>query len=138
MLDYLLHRLLGIGEEGQVRVRFGAGVTGHSTYGITAACAAIGLVAWALREHPGYALGAMGIIAAVVLVFFVGNWVFADRHPDAAVMGGSDWRKFREAQLSSKNDPDILTLPAGPDPSRPLPPPTPHGSLVAPDEPDDA
>lgn len=132
MWEYLLHRLFGIGERAD-RVRIGAGVVGHTTYAILAVCAAASAIAWGLSGSPGHALGVIAILAGLACFYFLGTWIFAHRHPDQAAMGGSEWRRFREAQFASKHQPEIPLSPGIPDPSRPLPPPIPSRLLNAPD-----
>lgn len=124
MWEYLLHRLFGIGGEGPEHVRIGAGVVGHTTYAILAVCAAISAVSFALSGHPEYALAAIGVIALVAVIFFLGTWIFAHVHPDQAAMGGSEWRRFRQAQMASKENPNLPNFPVVPDPMQPLPPPS--------------
>ncbi len=133
MWELLLHRLFGIGGEGPERVRIGAGVVGHTTYAVLAVCAAISAASFALSGHPEYALAVTGVIALVAVIFFLGTWIFAHLHPDQAAMGGSEWRRFRETQLASKNNPNLPSFPVVPDPTQPLPPPESAKLLNAPD-----
>src|SRR5215471_2381515 len=103
MWQYLLHRVFGIGEENRFDVRFGAGVVGHTTYVILAICTASGIVAWALSEHPNVAFRIVALLSGLVVLFLVGTWWFAHRHPDQAAMGGSEWRRFRELQMGARD-----------------------------------
>jgi len=131
MWEYLLHRIFGI-DTGHERIRLGGGVlinTTHVMLGIFAA--AVG-IAWALSSVPLYALGVIGILALLVIVFLLGSWRFADLNPDQAAMGGSEWRRFREAQLAAKHHKDVPALPPTTDPLQVAPPSTP--SLEAPEE----
>jgi len=122
MFELLFHRIFGIAPEGQERLRVGGGVVNHTSYVMLALCAAIGVISWALREAvPLVLLGVIGILAFVVIFFLCRTWFFAHLHPDLAATGGSEWRRFREAQLASKNQPEMLTLPSSSDPTKPLP-----------------
>jgi hypothetical protein len=89
-------------------------------------------IIWALSADTIIAIYAIGIFAVVTVIYFMGTWIFAERNPDQAAMGGSEWRRFRQAQLASKNQPQIPDLPSTSDPLKPLPPPTPL--LGAPDD----
>lgn len=134
MWDFILHRLFGVGSEGPERVKIGAGVVGNTTYAVLAACAAVSAVAWGLNQHPGYAVAVIAIIAGLAAFFFLGTWIFAHLHPDQAAMGGSEWRRFREAQLASKHSQLIDASPTIPDPLQALPPNTSGNLLNAPDK----
>jgi len=120
MWEYLLHRFLGVGDDDRTQVRLGAGVVGHTTYAIISVCVVIGGIAWAMRDAPLYAIFMALIIAAILLVFLIGTWRFAKGFPDQAVMGGSEWVRFREAQFSqiaSKNNINLTALPAMSEPN---------------------
>jgi hypothetical protein len=132
MLDIILHRIFGIDGEALERVRTGAGVVGNTRYVIIALWAAAVPITWALSPDPIIAICAVAIFAFVTVIFFIGTWIFAERNPDQAVMGGSEYRRFRQAQLASKSSPNIPNLPPTVDPLRPLPPPPPL--LGAPDD----
>jgi hypothetical protein len=132
MWDYLLHRLFGIGE-GPNRVRIGGGVVINTTYAILGVCTAAGVIAWGLNAAPIFALGIITILAAVLVVYLLGTWRFADKHPDQAALGGSSWLRFRQMQLESKGNPEIAPLPPITDPLKPLPP----SSILLLDAPDD-
>ena len=121
MWDYLLHRVFGIGGENSAGVRLGAGVVYLTTAAFIAFCAAVGGVSWALSRDPYFALAVVGLLAVVIIIFFLGTWKFADKHPDQAALGGSWWFKLRELQIEAKGKPAIDALPATTDPLQPLP-----------------
>jgi hypothetical protein len=116
MWEFLLHRIFGVGGEPPERVRVGAGVVGHTTYALIGGCVAIGGICWALSHTPEYALGVAAIVAVLLVIFLLGTWFFANKHPDQAAMGGSEWRRFREAQIASKHHLDLPALPPISDP----------------------
>jgi amino acid transporter len=122
MWDYIVHRLFGIGGEGGAQVRLGAGVVNLTTTAFIAFCVAAAGISWALSRDPYLALAVVGVMAFVGLVYFVGTWIFADKHPDQAALGGSWWLKFRELQIEAKGQPDLQVLPPSTDPLQPLPP----------------
>lgn len=134
MWDYLLHRLFGIGEP-PGGARFGPGVVGHTTYVIIALLAASVGVAWGLAKEPLLALGVIGIIAFVVVIFLVGTWWFSHAHPDQAALGGSYWFRFRQMQFETKDQTDVTTLTPTSDPHKPIPPPLPQ--ILPPEEQDE-
>jgi hypothetical protein len=129
MWDIILHRIFGVDGEALERVRAGAGVVRNTTYVILALWVAAAPIIWALSPNPLIAIGAIAIFALVTIIYFIGTWRFAERNPDQAAMGGSEWRRFRQAQLASKSQPDIPDLPSMPNPLKPLPP-----LLSAPDD----
>lgn len=132
MWEFLLHRIFGIGESPD-RVRIGAGVVGHTTYAILGVCGALTAISFALSHNPAYALAVIGVVALTAVIFFVGTRVFAHLHPDQAAMGGSEWRRFRETQMASKDNPSLPNYPIMPDPLQALPPQTSAKLLNAPD-----
>jgi hypothetical protein len=135
MWDFILHRVFGVGGESTGQIRFGAGVVALTTSAVITFCAAAGGVAWALSKDPYLALAVVGIMAAVVVTFFLGTWRFADKHPDQAALGGTSYLRLRELQgrlLEAKGQPEIPTLPSTTDPLKPLP--TPAKLLDAPDD----
>jgi hypothetical protein len=117
MWEFLLHRFLGVGDHSQARVRLGAGVVGSTTAAVISVCAVIGGISWALSHEPLYAVVMAIVLAVILIVFLFGTWHFARSAPDQAVMGGSDWIRFREAQMSSKFNPTLPNLLAMEDPS---------------------
>jgi hypothetical protein len=122
MWDYILHRLFGIGDEAPTRVQIGGGVVINTTHAFLALCAAAGVIAWGLNGAPAFALALIGILAVILVIFLLGTWRFADRHPDQAALGGSSWLKFRQLQMEAKDTPEIPPLPPTTDPKKPLPP----------------
>ena len=132
MWNYLLHRLFGISPEGHERIRIGGGVVINTTHVMLGLCAAAVGIAWALAQSPSYALAIMGTLALIVLAFLIGTWLFANRNPDQAAMGGSEWRRFRESQLAAKNQPQLPPAPSITDPLQAPPPSVPL--LDAPEE----
>jgi hypothetical protein len=134
MWDFILHRLFGIGDEQSGRIRIGGGVVINTTYAFLALCAAAGVVAWGLNRTPSFAVAVMGILAVALVIFLLGTWRFADRHPDQAALGGSSWLKFRQLQMEAKGAPDLVPLPSTTDPKKPLPPANPNNLLSPPDD----
>jgi hypothetical protein len=134
MWERLLHRILGIGEEGSSRIRLGAGVVYLTTAAFIAACAAIGGVCWALSRDPWFALAVTAIVAVLGIVFFLGTWRFADKHPDQAALGGTSWLRLRELQIESKGQPLMQVLPSSTDPLQQLPPSPSKSMLSGPEE----
>jgi hypothetical protein len=133
MWEIILHRIFGVDGEALERVRAGAGVVRNTTYVIVALWAAAVPILYALSSVPLIAISAVAIFAVVTIIYLIGTWRFAERNPDQAAMGGSEWRRFRQTQLASKNQPEIPDLPSMPDPLKPLPPH--HTTLLgAPDD----
>jgi hypothetical protein len=134
MWEHLIHRIFGIGGEGATQLRFGAGVVYLTTAAFIAFCIASGGVAWALSKEPIFAVLMAAIMALLGMVFFLGTWRFADKHPDQAALGGSWWYKLRALQMEeAKGQPPIPTLSSSTDPLKPLPP-TSATLLDAPDD----
>ena len=121
MWDFLLHRALGIGNETS-QIRFGAGVVHLTTAAFIAFCVAVGGVAWALSREGNLVLAVVAMMLAALIIFLIGTWLFANRNPDQAALGGSWWYKFRELQMDeAKGHPKLPTLPSTTDPRRPAP-----------------
>ena len=114
--ELLLQRIFRMGSEPPERVRAGAGLVGHNTHALQWICATAIGVCWALSGSPYVALYVILVLAALGFVYFVGNWWFADKHPDSAALGGSEWRKLREKELAAKHRPNITPGKSSPDP----------------------
>lgn len=121
MWDYLLHRVFGIGTEGSHQVKLGAGVVYFTTAAFIAFCAAIGGISWALSKDPYLALAVVVIVAIVGVIYLLGTWRFADKHPDQAALGGTSWLRLRELQIEAKDQPQLVPQPPSTDPRQPLP-----------------
>ncbi|MGB7077062.1 MAG: hypothetical protein WBD53_07725 [Xanthobacteraceae bacterium] len=106
----------------------------NTTRAFLGLCAAAGVVAWGLSGAPLFAIAAVGILAVVLVVFLMGTWRFADRHPDQAALGGSSWLKFRQLQMEAKDAPELVPLPPTTDPKQPLPSLPQTNLLSAPDD----
>jgi len=123
MWDIILHRIFGVDGEALERVRAGAGIVRNTTYVIVALWAAAVPILWALSPDHLSQLCALAIFAFMTVFYLLGTWRFAERNPDQAVMGGSEFRRFRQSQLASKGRPHIPNLSSMPDPLKPPPPP---------------
>lgn len=93
------------------RVRFGRGVVGNTTYGFWAVCVASVGIAWAFADNPGYGVILIGGIVGTYLIFLIGTWSFAGKHPDLAMLGDSEWLRYVEHQAAIKG---LAQLPASP------------------------
>lgn len=82
--DYI-GRYLGVSPEGHARVRLGRGVVGNTTYALWAVGATIVGVSWALRTTPEIALIADGGLLLIYLIYLIGTYLFANKHPDLAM-----------------------------------------------------
>ena len=118
-LRQIVHRFFGW-TEGPDQLRFGAGVVGHTARVIIALCAAGGAVGLALSGTPAIALQIISVISGVVVVFMLGTWWFAHKHPDLAAMGGADFRKVREIQMAAQGHPRVPLMPGVADPHNPV------------------
>jgi hypothetical protein len=101
---------------GLSRVKLGPGVVGNSTFAILALCIAAPGIAWALRDYPSAALIGIGLIAAVVVLYFIGTWIYAHLHPDHALMGGAELLQLRQMQMAAPGTPVIEGSPIVADP----------------------
>ena len=124
--EQLIHRLFGLGGDGVVRLRLGAGVIFLTVAAFVALCVAAGVVAWALRGDAPFALGVIAILAFVAILLFLGSWVFAHLHPDVAALGGSLYQRLREREIveakALPQRPQVAPLPPSTDPDQPPPP----------------
>lgn len=91
--------------------RWGGGVVSNTTFGIVSAFAAMALICWALSAHPLFAVAICGGMLIVLIVFLLGNWWFASKHPDLAAMGGPEYASIRQRQMGTKEEPRIVDAP---------------------------
>ena len=99
------------------RIRLGPGLVGNvSTVMIFAVLCFVG-TAWVLKDNPVFALAAVCVEVGLVLFSQVASFVYARRHPDHALIGGSDLLKALEMQRAAKGFPSIPVTPGeGPPP----------------------
>ena len=102
---------LGISSKTLDRVRLARGVVGNTTYAIVAAFLAIAAVAWTFRDQPLIALGFICIVAFLALVYLIGTWIFAHKHPDVALLGGAELLKWRQMEMAAKGMPLLPEAP---------------------------
>jgi hypothetical protein len=89
------------------RVQLGPGVVGNTTTAIVASVFATAAEAYFLHDQPAVMFGAMGMTLIVVLVYLVGTWRFAERHPDLALMGGAELLQLRRMEMAARY-PEII------------------------------
>lgn len=106
--------------DGGARIRLGRGVVGNTTYGFCAAAASVGVVGWSLRDTPAAALTAIALLCVVFLIYLIGTWRFADKHPDRAMLGDSEWLRWWEQERTGlRGLPNAPNTPTVTDPSNP-------------------
>ena len=132
MWDFI-HRLFGgKQEERPDQVRLGSGVVITTATVVVAAGVSITGIAWALSTAPSYGVAITAMFLIVVVIFLLGTWRFADRHPDQAALGGTSWLKLRQMQMriqSKGSKAEALPPTANPE----LPPPDSRKLLDGPD-----
>lgn len=94
--DYI-RRFLG-SPDALARVRMGRGVVGNTTYAFWAACAAIIAALLFLSSSPLYALAAIFLVGSLFVIFMLRTHAFADKHPDLAMLGDTEWLQYKELQ----------------------------------------
>jgi len=94
-------------DESETRITLGPGVITLTSMVAATALVAIAACAYALAALPFIFLAAVGVIALVILVFLIGTWIFAHRHPDLAVMGGSTLLQYHRMQMAALH-PEIM------------------------------
>lgn len=97
--------------EGLARIRLGRGVVGNTTYAWIILCPTVVGLVWALNATPWFAVGLVGAILLVFLIFLLGTYMFANKHPALAALGDTEYLQLQEAQMAAKNLPKI---PEGP------------------------
>jgi hypothetical protein len=97
--------------EGLARVRLGRGVVGNTTYGFVGLCSAGILIVWALNKNPGYAFASLIALIFVYLLYLFGTYKFADKNPETAMLGDSEWLQLKNKQMAAKG---INEFPEGP------------------------
>jgi hypothetical protein len=74
---------------------------GNTTYATIAFFVCAAGIGAAFRSEPPMALGAIGLLIIPYLVYIVGTWRFADKHPDRAMLGDSEWLRHQELQFAA-------------------------------------
>jgi len=93
------------------RFRWGGGVVSNTTAAIVAALIAVAATSWALSAHPILAASIDGGIFIVLIIYLFGTWRFADKHPDLAALGGSEYLRYRQLEMGTKEAPQIPAAP---------------------------
>jgi hypothetical protein len=133
MWQYLLHRFLGIGEAPDA-VRFGVGVVGHTTRVMLAVIAGAVAICFALADHAYFAFAVIILLIVLVVLYLLGTWHFAGKHPDQAAMGDTVWLKYRQFEAERKNAGSVTSLPPQSDPQKQLPNIIDHDQISGPEE----
>lgn len=89
------------------RFRWGGGVVTNTTAAVVAAFIAIATAAWALAAHPIIAVCVIGCVLVLAVLYLLGTWRFADKHPDLAALGGTEYLKYRQLEMGTKEIPSI-------------------------------
>jgi hypothetical protein len=104
------------------RVTLGKGVVGKSTSGFLGLCGIFGIVAVGLviAGNPLYLIG-LAVLAAAIYLFFQRSVVtFATQNPATALLEGSDWVKWHQAEIGAKDLKEIPDTPLIVDPQNPI------------------
>lgn len=88
--------------------RWGGGVVSNTTFAIVATFIAMGVICWSLSSHPAFAAAISGGMLLVLVVYLIGNWWFASKHPDLAALGGPEYASVRQRQMGTKENPQII------------------------------
>jgi hypothetical protein len=133
MWDFIQRLFAGNQENRPDQVRLGSGVVITTAAVVVAAGVSITGIAWALSAAPSYGAVVIAMFLLVVVIFLLGTWRFADKHPDQAALGGTSWLKLRQLQLriESKGASKLDILPPTANPE--LPPPDGAKLLDGPD-----
>lgn len=106
-----LKRLFGTQRNGEtIRVKLGSGVIGNTTYGICAISSAVAFAAWALSDHPLYAILVVICIFVLGLVYLCGSWIYGHHHPEEAVLGGAEYLGLQGMKFGAKGIGEIPTI----------------------------
>jgi hypothetical protein len=102
--------------EGMARVRLGRGVVGNTTYASIAFFGAFVAVVVALRNTPIFAIAAVCVLLVAYVIYLLGTYLFADKHPDRAMLGDSEWLQFQQMHYAALGVANVPASRAGPDP----------------------
>jgi len=104
------------------RVTLGKGVVGKSTSGFLGLCGIFGIVGIGLviAGNPLYLIGLAILAAAVYLYFQRSVLTFATKNPATALLEGSDWVKWHQAEIGAKDLKEIPDSPLIVDPQNPV------------------
>lgn len=95
--------------EGLSRVRLGRGVVGNSTYIAIGAFAAISVVSMSFT-NPWFSICSIIIVLIFATYLIRGTWIFADKHPDLAMLGDTEWLQY-QTHIAGR---DVSSAPIGP------------------------
>ena len=84
--------------------RFGKGLVSKSARVVAIFLVVAGMAIYRLSE-PTYILIALGIAATGLIVWLAASFYYADKHPDAVLLEGAEWRGWQEFQASAKGLP---------------------------------
>lgn len=104
------------------RVTLGKGVVGKSTSGFLGLCGVLGIVAIGLvvAGNPLYLIGFAVLVCAIYLFFQRSVLTFATSNPATALLEGSDWVKWHQAEIGAKDLKEIPDSPLIVDPQNPI------------------
>lgn len=96
--------------EGASRVKLPGGIVGKTCYVLMAVAGSLGAMVVAIRsEIIGYV--AIGALTLIVLPTLRRLFQFAERHPQVAILEGSEYIEYEQIQLAQKG---VGTLPPSP------------------------
>src|SRR5437588_748666 len=88
------------------RIRLAQGVVGKSSYVAGIALLALLVVAYSLKD-TSYLLAIGCFVLVLFFGYFIGVLWFANRHPDLALLEGSELVKWRQIEMAAKEIPSI-------------------------------
>ena len=90
-----------------MRYSYGGGVMKHTTAAMIAffVCAAGAFAA--LQSNPLLAIAAVFLLLVALLVYLIGSWRFADKHPHSTALGGSEFLRMQELGYAALGYPII-------------------------------
>ncbi|WP_341899240.1 hypothetical protein [Ferrovibrio terrae] len=95
----------------EVRIRLGRGVVNNTTSALIGVAFAVAAIAWGLRDNPLLALGVSALLIGTYLFYLLGTWIFAERNPEQAMLGGSEFLQALQLKQSAKGVSEIPVLP---------------------------
>lgn len=68
-------------------------------------------IAYLLPDRPMILLAIAGLVVAVVVTSMVGNWIYANKHPDHALMEGAQLLEFARIKAGAREPGIIIDQP---------------------------
>lgn len=96
--------------EGLARIRLGRGVVGNTTYAFISVVAAVAVVAFFFKGNLTVGAWIIGALLLVFVIYFLGIFWFAHKHPNVAMLGDAEYLQLMESKMAAAG---LRTLPKG-------------------------